>query len=82
MLTEKVRKLIQKTCFLSRAEAKVIYRDSSKLSLNEKGYVWLLPEEALSTDDKNLLAPTGEQYLIYKSVHFWTFVDEKQNWYS
>ena len=47
--------------FHSHEDAEVIYRDSSKLLLNEKGYVWLVPEQALTKQDKTPLALMGKK---------------------
>ncbi|XP_028412398.1 glutamate receptor ionotropic, NMDA 1-like isoform X2 [Dendronephthya gigantea] len=45
--------------FVNNEDAKVIYRDSSKLLLDRKGYVWLVAEQALTGHDGTLLAPIG-----------------------
>ncbi|CAB3983880.1 glutamate receptor ionotropic, NMDA 1-like, partial [Paramuricea clavata] len=45
--------------FVNGKDAEVIYRDSSTLSLNEKGYVWMVAEQTLTKKDKTLIAPIG-----------------------
>ena len=47
--------------FVNAHDAEIIYRDASNLSLNEKGYVWFVPEQTFTREDKTLIALTGKK---------------------
>jgi hypothetical protein len=53
----------------SGEDAEVIYRDSSTLSLNEKGYVWMVAEQTLTKKDKTLIAPIGKNIALLLEIN-------------
>ncbi|XP_046844011.1 glutamate receptor ionotropic, NMDA 1-like [Xenia sp. Carnegie-2017] len=45
--------------FVDLQDAKIIYNELSQLLPNKKGYVWLVMENAVMDENKNIIAPQG-----------------------